>query len=76
MLVALATVVVACLPVVLMNTEMAVLLALFHLRVESIAEVLAPSGQSNYVPCYPNEEIRCYDCHYCFRVVGSNSYYS
>ena len=39
-------------------------------------EALAPFGQSNYVPCYPNEEIRYYDCHYCFRVVGSNSYYS
>ena len=39
-------------------------------------EALALFDQSNYVSGYPNEEIRCGGCHYCFRVVGSNSYYS
>jgi hypothetical protein len=64
------------LPAVLVNTEMVILLALFDQRAVSIVEAPAPFGQSNYVSGYPNEETRCYDCHYCLRVVGSNSYYS
>ena len=36
----------------------------------------APFGQNNYESGYPNEEIHCCDYHYCFWVVGSNSYYA
>ena len=39
-------------------------------------EAPAPFGQSNYVSGYPNDVIRCFGLHDCFRVVGSNSYYS
>jgi len=74
---ALATPAVAvCLPAALVNTEMVALLAVFDSLEESIVEAPAPFGQSNYVSGYPNEEIRCYGYHYCFRVVDSNSYYS
>jgi len=65
-----------CLPAASVNTEMVTLLAVFDPLEESIVEGPAPFGQSNYVSGYPNEEIRWYGCHYCFRVVGSNSYYS
>jgi len=75
--VALATVaVVVYVPVAMVNTEMVVLLEAFDLRQENIVGAPAPSAQSNFVSGYPNEAIHCYDCHYCFRVVGSNSYYS
>jgi hypothetical protein len=60
----------------LVNTEMVVLLAVFDPSAGSIVEAPAPFGLSNYVSCYPNEENHCYDCHSCFRVVGSHSYYS
>ena len=74
---ALATPVVGvCLPAALANTAMVVLLAVFDSLEESIVEAPAPFGQSNDVPGYPNEEIRCFGRHYYFRVVGSNSYYS
>ena len=66
----------ACSPAAMANTGMVVLLAMFDPLVVNIAVALAPSGQSNDVSCYPYEEIRCYGRHYCFRVVGSNSYYS
>jgi hypothetical protein len=58
------------------NTEMEAHLALFDLREESIVAESVPSGQSNFVPGYPNEAIHCSDYQYCFRVVGSNNYYS
>jgi hypothetical protein len=67
---------VVCSPAALVNTEMVALLVVLDPFAESIVEAPAPFGQSNYVPGYPNEENRCYGCHYCFRVVGSNSYYS
>jgi hypothetical protein len=74
---ALATPAVAvCSTATLVNTEMVVLLAVSGSYEESTVEAPAPFGQSNYVSGYPNEEIRCYGCRYCFRVVGSNSYYS
>jgi hypothetical protein len=73
----LATVpVVVYVSVAMVNTEMVVLLEAFDLREENSVGAPAPSGQSNFVSGYPNEAIHCYDCHYCFRVVGSNSYYS
>ncbi|SRR6266581_8353428 len=65
-----------CLPAALANTERVALLVVFDPLEESIVEAPAPFGQSNYVSGYPNEEIRCYGCLYCFRVVDSNSYYS
>jgi len=65
-----------CLPAASVNTEMVTLLAVFDPLEESIVEGPAPFGQSNYVSGYPNEEIRWYGYHFCFRVVGSNSYYS
>ena len=65
-----------CLPAALANTERVALLVVFDPLEESIVEAPALFGQSNYVSGYPNEEIRWYGCHYCFRVVGSNSYYS
>ena len=63
-------------PVALVNTEMAVPLVGIDLREVSIEAAPAPSGQSNFVSGYPNVAIHCYDFHYYFRVVGSNSYYS
>ena len=77
MLAALATVaVVVCVSAALANAVMAVLLAAFDLREVSIGAAPAPSGQSNFVSGYPNVAIHCFDFHYYFRVVGSNSYYS
>jgi hypothetical protein len=74
---ALATVAVEVyVPVELANTELAVPLVVTDLRVVSTEAAPAPSGQSNFVSGYPNVAIRCYDFHCCFRVVGSNSYYS
>ena len=43
----------------LVNTEMAVLLALVDLLQESIVAAPLLFGQSNYVSGYPNEEMRC-----------------
>ena len=60
MTVARATFAVAvCLQAGLVNTEMAVLLALVDLLQESIVVAPVLSGQSNYVSGYPNEEMRC-----------------
>ena len=63
-------------PAALVNTEMGILFAVLDPSAESTVEDPAAFDQSNYVSGYPNEEMRCFGCHYCFRVVGSNSYYS
>jgi hypothetical protein len=52
------------------------LLVVFGPLKESIVVALALFVQSNYVSGYPNEKFRYCGCHCCFRVVGSNSYYS
>jgi len=62
--------------VAMVNTEVEVPLVGIDLLEGSIVAAPAPSGQSNFVSGYPNEAIDCYDRHYCFRVVDSNSYYS